>query len=194
MIQAKNLTDNVCNQGFHLVLGGARSGKSSFAESCAKTIEDSSNCAVVYVATATAGDGEMVNRIAHHQQQRPEHWLTYEEPVYLAQRLQTIQQQNPQAVILVDCLTLWLTNCLLSEDAELWSQQRQALLDTLARLTNPIIMVSNEVGWGIVPMGEINRRFVDEAGRLHQQLARLAQQVSLVVAGLPMQLKTTNPL
>lgn len=194
MIYANNLTDNLTNQGLHLVLGGARSGKSSYAERCAKTIQDSSNSAVVYVATATAGDDEMVNRIAHHQQQRPEHWLTYEEPVFLANALQVISQQHPQAVILVDCLTLWLSNCLFHEDAELWPQQRQALLETVSSLTNPIVMVSNEVGWGIVPMGEISRRFVDEAGRLHQRLAAQARQVSLVVAGIPIQLKNTNIL
>lgn len=194
MIYANKLADNLANQGFHLVLGGARSGKSSYAERCAKTIQDNTKSAVVYVATATAGDDEMVNRIAHHQQQRPEYWQTHEEPVYLAQALQSIHQQDPQAIILVDCLTLWLTNCLLNDDLELWPRQRQALLETLANLTNPIVMVSNEVGWGIVPLGEINRRFVDEAGRLHQQLAAQAQQVSLVVAGLPMQLKNTNSI
>lgn len=190
MTYANNSADNLSNPSLHLVLGGARSGKSSFAERCAKNIQDSSKQQVVYVATATAGDDEMVNRIAHHQQQRPVHWQTIEEPIYLAATLQRIHAQQPQAIILIECLTLWLSNCLLSADADCWMQQQQLLLEQLAIMSNPTVMVSNEVGWGIVPMGEISRRFVDEAGRLHQQIAALAGQVSLVVAGIPMSLKT----
>src|SRR5690554_7148942 len=93
-----------------------------------------------------------------------------------------IQNEAPDSIILIDCLTLWVSNCLLHSE-ESWQQEKSALFNALEQINNPIIMVSNEVGWGIVPMGELSRRFVDESGRLHQELARVAQRVSLVVAG-----------
>jgi adenosylcobinamide kinase / adenosylcobinamide-phosphate guanylyltransferase len=166
-----------------LILGGARSGKSRLAEQIAKD----SDLAVVYIATAQALDDEMQQRIEHHRQQRPEHWQVYEEPIYLADRL--LQCDQPNQLILVDCLTLWLTNLLLSEDTTLLQQQTEKLLAVLAQLQAQVILVSNETGLGVVPMGEISRRFVDEAGRLHQALGQLAHKVTFCVAGFPMILK-----
>lgn len=166
-----------------LILGGARSGKSRLAEQIAKD----SGLSVVYIATAQALDDEMQQRIEHHRQQRPEHWQVCEEPIYLADRL--LQCDQPNQLILVDCLTLWLTNLLLSEDTTLLQQQTEKLLAVLAQLQAQVILVSNETGLGVVPMGEISRHFVDEAGRLHQALGQLAHKVTFCVAGFPMILK-----
>lgn len=166
-----------------LILGGARSGKSALAERLA--LESAMD--VIYLATATAGDGEMSERIRQHQQRRPGHWTVLEEPVELAATLQTHAADN--TLILVDCLTLWLSNLLAKESDELFLQQRVGLLEAMPSLSGHIIFVSNEVGMGIVPMGELTRRFVDEAGRLHQDLAQICDRVTLVVAGLPQVLK-----
>jgi len=165
-----------------LILGGARSGKSRFAEQRALQ----SGLEVIYIATATADDAEMATRIAHHQQHRPTHWKTVETPLYLAKTLQTYA--HPQACLLVDCLTLWINNCLFDE-AVCWETQRQLLLTQIAQLPGQQILVSNEVGQGIVPLGAVSRQFVDESGRLHQALASLADRVFFVVAGLPQVLK-----
>ncbi len=166
-----------------LILGGARSGKSRLAEQTAKE----TGLSVIYIATAQALDTEMQQRIAHHQQQRPAHWQVCEEPIYLADRLLQCDQANQ--LILVDCLTLWLSNLLLAEDSALQQQQIQQLLNVLPQLKSKIILVSNETGLGVVPMGELSRRFVDEAGRLHQNLGQLANKVVFCVAGFPMILK-----
>jgi adenosylcobinamide kinase/adenosylcobinamide-phosphate guanylyltransferase len=168
-----------------LILGGARSGKSSLAESLAQ----GSGKQVIYLATTDRryNDAEMDARIAHHRQQRPSEWPTVEEPLNLAAALQ--QHDNPNHCILIDCLTLWITNCLVSEQTDTWVTQRQALLETLPQLQADIIMVSNEVGWGIVPLGDLNRRFVDETGFLHQALAEMADRVVLTAAGLPLVMK-----
>ena len=166
-----------------LILGGARSGKSRLAE---QTAQDS-GLQVHYVATAQALDVEMQLRIQHHQAQRPAHWQLSEEPLYLADCLQRIDAA--EQLILVDCLTLWMTNLLLADDSSLLFQQMQKLLEVLPTLSSTIILVSNETGLGVVPMGELSRKFVDESGRLHQQLAQLADKVLFCVAGLSMQLK-----
>lgn len=166
-----------------LILGGARSGKSRLAEQIAKD----SGLSVIYMATAQALDEEMQQRIAHHQQQRPAHWQVLEEPIYLADRLLQCDQANQ--LILVDCLTLWLSNLLFAEDPALQQQQMQKLFEVLPQLQSQIILVSNETGLGVVPMGEISRRFVDEAGRLHQTLGQLAHKVMFCVAGFQMILK-----
>jgi adenosylcobinamide kinase/adenosylcobinamide-phosphate guanylyltransferase len=177
----------------HLVLGGARSGKSRFAEQAA--IESAKN--VVYVATATVYDDEMQQRINRHIDDRPAHWLTVEEPLLLAKVLK--QHANKDTCLLVDCLTLWLTNVLMAEQSQAndkpavirsLAEYKEELLATLASLPGQVVLVSNEVGQGIVPMGELSRRFVDEAGWLHQDIARIANKVTLVVAGLPMKLKS----
>jgi adenosylcobinamide kinase/adenosylcobinamide-phosphate guanylyltransferase len=167
-----------------LILGGARSGKSARAEHLA----EESGQQVFYIATATAGDGEMAERIAHHQARRPAAWQLVEEPVYLAQTLEKLAA--PEHCLLVDCLTLWLNNTLFQcPEATSFAVQREQLLAVLPDLPGTILLVSNEVGMGVVPIGEETRRFVDEAGRLHQQLAQLCERVTLVVAGLPHRLK-----
>ena len=164
-----------------LILGGARSGKSALAEQRALA----TGLKLVYVATATAGDQEMSRRIGHHQQRRGGQWQLVEEPLALADALG--RHQGPQRCIVVDCLTLWLSNCL---HHDCWEQQRDSLLSLLPGLAGHIVLVSNETGLGVVPMGELSRRFVDEAGFLHQQLAALCGRVTLTVAGLPVTLKS----
>lgn len=171
----------------HLILGGARSGKSRHAEVIAKALSHP----VTYIATARPLDDEMQQRIDHHREQRPSEWRLIEEPIALAQQLKMIDQ--PQQIILIDCLTLWLSNLLLLDDCNpQYSQQTQAcedLLELLPRLQSDIILVSNETGLGVVPMGEMTRRFVDESGRLHQRLGKIADKVEFCVAGFPMLLK-----
>jgi len=176
-----------------LVLGGARSGKSKFAEQRAleafnilpaSTATPSQENKLIYVATGLAGDGEMAARIAHHQQRRDASWTLLEEPMYLSQVLD--KYNSPQHIILVDCLTLWVTNCLVNE---IFEEQKDALLALLPELRCRVIFVSNEVGSGIVPLGELSRDFVDASGFLHQSLAAVSDRVTLVVAGLPMVLK-----
>ncbi|MGB8810444.1 MAG: bifunctional adenosylcobinamide kinase/adenosylcobinamide-phosphate guanylyltransferase [Acinetobacter calcoaceticus] len=166
-----------------LILGGARSGKSRLAEQTAISMQ----LAVTYVATAQALDSEMQSRIAHHQNQRPAHWSLVEEPLFLAKTLQKIDQ--PNQIILVDCLTLWLTNLLLLDDQNVQEFECEQLIDVLPKLQSEVILVSNETGLGVVPLGEISRRFVDEAGRLHQALGQIADKVVFCVAGFPMILK-----
>jgi len=166
-----------------LILGGARSGKSRFAERLAAE----SGLAVTYIATSQALDGEMTARIAHHRQRRPVHWSLVEEPLQLARVLR--EQAAPQRCLLVDCLTLWLTNLLMLDDAARLAEARDALLECLPELPGRIILVSNETGLGVVPLGELTRRYVDEAGWLHQAVADRAQRVTFMVAGLPMTLK-----
>ncbi|PPU66966.1 bifunctional adenosylcobinamide kinase/adenosylcobinamide-phosphate guanylyltransferase [Xanthomonas pisi] len=166
-----------------LILGGARSGKSALAERLAADAAGQ----VHYVATAQAFDDEMHQRIAHHRSQRPPHWHCVEEPLALAATLQALAA--PDRCVLVDCLTLWLSNLLGHPDAGALARERDALLATLPQLPGQIVLVSNEVGQGIVPLGELTRRFVDEAGRLHQALALQCERVVFVVAGLPMVLK-----
>ncbi|MDH5180289.1 MAG: bifunctional adenosylcobinamide kinase/adenosylcobinamide-phosphate guanylyltransferase [Gammaproteobacteria bacterium] len=166
-----------------LILGGARSGKSSYAEQRAQA----SGLHVIYIATATAQDKEMAERITRHRQQRPDHWQLIEEPLDLVTVLQTYAA--PDACLLVDCLTLWLSNLLAQDNLGELEQQQAGLLHLLPDLPGDIILVSNETGLGIIPMGELTRRFVDEAGRLHQRLAAQCDRVTLMIAGLPQQLK-----
>ena len=169
-----------------LILGGARSGKSRLAEQIAKDLK----LTVTYVATAQVWDAEMQDRIEHHQLQRPSEWQLIEEPIYLADCLKRIDDENDaEQVILVDCLTLWMSNLLLNEDQNLQCIECDKLLKMLPTLKSQIILVSNETGLGVVPMGEITRRFVDESGRLHQQLGEIADKVVFCVAGFPMALK-----
>lgn len=165
-----------------LILGGARSGKSTLAEQRAH----SNGLSVVYLATATAGDAEMARRITHHQAHRPQSWQLVEEPIHLAHALMTHTSEDH--CVLVECLTLWLTNLLTVGETSM-QQEQTALLEVLPTLPGKIILVSNEVGMGVVPTGELSRRFIDEAGRLHQQLAAICDRVTLVVAGLEQRLK-----
>ena len=166
-----------------LILGGARSGKSRLAEKMARE----SGRAVTYIATAQALDAEMAARIAHHRERRPAGWHTVEEPLALAAAIAV--HAATDRCVLVDCLTLWLTNLLLHPQPELFARERTALLEVLPGLPGQIVLVSNETGMGIVPEGELSRRFNDEAGWLHQDLAERCDNVLLAVAGLPLILK-----
>jgi adenosylcobinamide kinase/adenosylcobinamide-phosphate guanylyltransferase len=166
----------------HLILGGARSGKSRFAEETAQA----TNKELVYIATAQALDEEMQLRIDHHRQTRFNKWITVEEPLALAATLKIETAEN--RCVLVDCLTLWLTNILLAGD-DIFERERSALLAILSELDGDLIFVSNEVGMGIVAADPLSRRFVDETGRMHQVLASQCDRVTLVTAGLPLRLK-----
>ncbi|KPH64523.1 adenosylcobinamide kinase [Pseudoalteromonas porphyrae] len=171
------------NANHTLILGGARSGKSRFAEQLAQQ----SNKPVIYLATGQAHDVEMQTRIKHHQQQRPTDWQLIEEPITLAATLQTHSSKNN--CILVDCLTLWLSNCLCSGRSDCWDEQKTAFLNIFDNLPGQVIFVSNEVGHGIVPLGELSRQFVDESGWLHQAIAVKAARVEFIMAGLALTLK-----
>ena len=164
-----------------LVLGGARSGKSAHAE----RLVESQPGPCIYLATAEAGDAEMADRIAHHRARRGSRWTTVEEPLDLVGQLRA--STAPDRAVLVDCLTLWLSNLLGAERDP--TAARDALVESLPRLTGPVVFVSNEVGLGIHPMNALARRFVDESGRLHQALSEAAQSVVFVAAGLPLTLK-----
>ena len=202
----------------HLVLGGARSGKSRYGEALVRqyTALGFDAC---YVATAQALDDEMATRIAKHQAGRTDdgiEWQLFEESLALTALLKRLAK--PGRVILVDCLTLWLTNQLLASNAKVddepaptewsgadfitstsqasndealanWQAEKTAFVDSIAELEGVVVLISNEVGSGIVPLGELSRQFVDEAGWLNQAVAALADNVTLVVAGLPLALK-----
>ena len=170
-------------RGATLVLGGARSGKSTFAE---RLVEDS-GLAPVYLATGQAFDGEMEDRIAIHKDRRGPQWRTVEEPLALRETL--LRECAPGRAVLVDCLTLWVTNLMMAErdiDA-----QCAGLVDAMPQLQGAVVFVSNEVGLGIVPDNAMARAFRDHAGRVNQAVAAAAQNVFFVAAGLPMALKTT---
>lgn len=171
---------------FELVLGGARSGKSRHAE----LLAHESGLELHYIATAEAWDDEMKARIARHQQQRGAEWHIHESPLHLAETIEI--WDHPDRLILVDCLTLWLTNQLLAAP-ETVEDKRTALLNVLNNVNGRVVLVSNEVGQGVVPDNALSRRFIDEAGWLHQAIARDAQRVWWVVAGLPQCLKGDPP-
>lgn len=178
----------------HLVVGGARSGKTRHALELAESASRQRGVPVVYVATAESGDDEMAERIARHRAERPQAWSTLEAPSSLAQALRSVA---PDAVIVIDCLTLWLSNALLLDFDEskpraglaTWALECDALLGFLGDFTGATIMVSNEVGCGIVPMSALARRFQDEQGRLNQVVAALCERVTWVVAGIPVAIK-----
>jgi adenosylcobinamide kinase/adenosylcobinamide-phosphate guanylyltransferase len=162
-----------------LVLGGARSGKSRHAQALAEGCPG----ARVFVATAQAFDAEMADRIARHRADRDAGWRTIEAPLALPAAI----ADAGGATILIDCLTLWGSNLLLDErDAEVATT---ALLDALAATPARVVLVSNEVGWGIVPDNALARRFRDVAGRMNQRVAAAVDRVDLVVAGIAMRLK-----
>jgi adenosylcobinamide kinase/adenosylcobinamide-phosphate guanylyltransferase len=167
-----------------LVLGGARSGKSAFAE---KLVGDS-GLAKVYLATATAGDDEMKLRIARHRTQRGEGWTTVEEPLALVDAL--TREATRGRAVLVDCLTLWLSNLMLAErDPDVEARRLTRFLG-VARY--PVVLVSNEVGLGLVPDTPLGRRFRDAQGRLNQIVAALVPNVVFIAAGLPLWLKNQS--
>lgn len=177
-----------------LILGGARSGKSAYAERLAIQ----SGKEVVYLATAQAGDVEMQARIAHHQARRPFHWQLHEEQLALGASLRNLDR--PHRIILLDCMSLWLSNLLFAdgraypeigkiEPPPCFAEQRADFLSCINDLQADLIMVSNEVGLGVIAMSAVTRWYVDEAGRLNQALAQASELVVFVAAGLPMLLK-----
>ncbi|AUX76733.1 MULTISPECIES: bifunctional adenosylcobinamide kinase/adenosylcobinamide-phosphate guanylyltransferase [Sinorhizobium] len=170
------------NAGPVFVLGGARSGKSSFAEKLA----EASGLGMHYVATGRAYDEEMRDRIARHQAARQgKGWATHEEPLDLSGLLRRLDA--PERVILVDCLTLWVTN-LMMEERDM-PAEFAALAGLLPAMQARVIIVSNEVGLGIVPENRMARDFRDHAGRLHQIVAEKSAEVYFVAAGLPLKMK-----
>ena len=166
-----------------LILGGVRSGKSRLAERRARA----SGRDVVYIATAiAAGDRELEDRIREHRRRRPASWTTVEEPLALGEVLRALA--SAERCLLVECLTLWLTN-VLTAAADRFERERESLIQALPELAGDIILVSNETGLGVVPHGELSRRFVDASGELHQAIAAGCDRVTLTVAGLPHLLK-----
>ncbi|MCG9558070.1 bifunctional adenosylcobinamide kinase/adenosylcobinamide-phosphate guanylyltransferase [Vibrio kanaloae] len=189
-----NQTIQASQRNSHLVLGGARSGKSSYAEQQAlSALAACSNGRLHYIATATYLDDEMRERIAHHQQRRGEQWIEHEVPVELAEKLQAFNQGD---VVLIDCLTLWLNNLIFELGDDATNEQVETVIEALVQSVEQspaqIIIVSNEVGLGVVPLGKVSRLFVDNAGRMNQALARVVERVTLVTAGLPLILKPSN--
>jgi len=164
-----------------LVLGGARSGKSGFSERLARETGLERH----YVATGQAYDDEMRERIARHRVDRGEGWHTHEVPLELAARLADVD--GAERVVLIDCLTLWVTNLMMDERAV--DSEIGILVDQLQKSSGRMILVSNEVGLGIVPENRMAREFRDHAGRLHQKIAAIADEVFFIAAGLPLKMK-----
>lgn len=169
------------NSGSILVLGGARSGKSTFAEG----LVEASGLVMHYVATGRAFDGEMRDRIDHHRDRRGPDWQTHEEPVDLPGCLKRIDAAD--RIVLVDCLTLWVTN-LMMEEKDVAAASTE-LTDYLPEANARLVFVSNEVGLGIVPENRMAREFRDHAGRLHQMIAARCAEVYFIAAGLPLKMK-----
>lgn len=163
-----------------LITGGARSGKSGIAETKALSLAPRA----VYIATAEVRDHEMASRVARHQARRGAEWTTHPEPLDLVGALGATDGQGPR---LVDCLTLWLTNLMLGGHD--WQAEGRALVDALPRQADPVLLVTNEVGGGIVPDNALAREFRDAAGLLNQWVAAAADEVILAVAGLPLKVK-----
>ena len=176
-----------------LILGGVKSGKSRYAENCVKgflcknLLKDDSVC---LIATAQALDESMAKRIEKHKQQRPENWLIIEEPLNLAKAV--IEAEKTTKIILVDCLTLWLTNLLMLEEEDKLVNAIADFLDAVSKCEVELVIVSNETNMGIMPLGSLTRDYCDKAGSLHQALAEVCDQVTLVVAGLPHFLKSAT--
>lgn len=165
-----------------LVLGGARSGKSGHAEGL---VQAAGPAPWTYVATAQAFDDEMADRIARHRADRPDGWVTVDAPHDLPEAIGRLSGTG--AAVLVDCLTLWLSNRLLA-DADL-DLETQAVVEAVTRFEGTLVLVSNEVGFSIVPDNALARRFRDAQGRLNQKVAAVADRVVLVVAGYPLSVK-----
>ncbi|NMP23889.1 bifunctional adenosylcobinamide kinase/adenosylcobinamide-phosphate guanylyltransferase [Sulfobacillus sp. DSM 109850] len=181
----------MCVVGYSFILGGARSGKSRYAEERASLLAEQTSWPVVYLATGTVTDSEMQIRIAAHQHNRPAHWTTIEEPVDVAQWLD--QRQAP-AVVLLDCLSLLLNNWMyagLTDEAI--AHRSDALGRALEAFRYGLVVVSNEVGQGIVPEYALARRYRDALGRLNQQVARTAEHVIWMVAGRPVDVRKLGP-
>lgn len=171
------------------IIGGCRSGKSSYALKCAQRIRGQHK---LFVATCRPLDDEMRMRVRRHQQQRSSVWQTLEVPTALAETLQA--QSLHQNVILVDCLTLWVSNLMENDDHETTIQRQiEQLTSSLQTVRCPVFMVSNEVGTGIVPQNDLARRYRDFTGQVNQQVAAAAGRVVWMVAGIPVPIKGDLP-
>jgi adenosylcobinamide kinase/adenosylcobinamide-phosphate guanylyltransferase len=174
-----------------LILGGQRSGKSRRAETLARTwLAQAPGHRAVLIATGYAGDEEMHERIAHHQRERALRvpgLRTVEEPLHLAQAITTHSRSD--TLIVVDCLTLWLTNHLMPVGGVAGEPPIESMLEALRQAPGPVVLVGNEIGLGVIPLGREVRTFVDELGRLNQDVARCCERVSFMAAGLPLTLK-----
>lgn len=166
-----------------LVTGGVRSGKSLFAERLVKTIGERP----IYIATAQALDDEMEQRIVGHQARRGPEWTTIHAPLDLVGALRASEGKSPR---LVDCLTLWLTNLILSDKP--WRDEIDILITAIRQRTSPVVFVTNEVGMGIVPESKLGREFRDAAGFMNQKIASASDEVYLTVAGIPMKVKPND--
>jgi adenosylcobinamide kinase / adenosylcobinamide-phosphate guanylyltransferase len=166
-----------------LILGGVRSGKSRYAEELARAQAGP----VTVIVTASAQDAEMAARVEAHRRGRPATWRVVEEPTRLAAALDGAA--GAAGVIIVDCLTLWLSNLLCGDDADAVRRETTQLYETLPDLAGEVVLIANEVGLGIIPVSPLGRRFGDEAGALHQRLATACDRVVLMVAGLPLAVK-----
>ncbi|WP_312128313.1 bifunctional adenosylcobinamide kinase/adenosylcobinamide-phosphate guanylyltransferase [Brevundimonas sp.] len=169
--------------GYTLVLGGARSGKSRYAQRAAEAAAASSGAKPIAVVTAQIYDDEMAERVTNHREERGDVWDTIEAPLILPQAIAALKDDD---VAVIDCMTLWLTNMMMA-DKDIGQQTRE-LLTALTSTQAEIWVVSNEVGWGIVPDNALARRFRDEAGRLNQALAESAAHTVLIVAGMKVDL------
>jgi adenosylcobinamide kinase/adenosylcobinamide-phosphate guanylyltransferase len=176
----------------HLILGGVKSGKTRYAEKLAAEDSEQHGLSVHVVATAEAKDAEMAERITRHKKDRDPTWSVTEVPVQLSEELDRLDKNSAVDVVMVDCLTLWLTNLLMLEDHARLKQEVAALQKSVQTFRKPLFMVSNETNMGISPLGELTRLYCDEAGLMHQCLAQECEQVSLIVAGLPLALKTNK--
>jgi adenosylcobinamide kinase / adenosylcobinamide-phosphate guanylyltransferase len=169
-----------------LIIGGARAGKSGYGEQRAKEMGDR----LVYLATAEAKDEEMSQRIAEHRKRRDDRWTTIEEPIEIRAALMGLRGKTD--CVLMDCLTLWISNLLISHDKSYAEEKVKELIRNFPDLGFHLLLVANEVGWGIVPENALGREFRDIAGWTNQQLAGAADEVILMVAGIPMTVKGTS--
>lgn len=188
ILRARETIVMAIKAGSLLVLGGARSGKSHYAQQCAEGYDGR----LIYIATGQAGDSEMAERIERHQADRGPRWKTVEAPLALGSTM--LSYAGPDTVLLVDCLTLWASN-MMFDGADMEKASESLALDLQKAASNGrVILVSNEVGLGIVPENALARRFRDEAGRLNQKIAQIADSVVFIAAGLPLFLKEESNL
>ena len=172
-----------------LIIGGARSGKSAHGEALIEDCRAGEGAKPLYIATATPGDGEMAARIRKHKRRRGDRWETLEEPLEIARALEA--NARPDRTILLDCLTLWLSN-LMGKGRDM-AVETARLVGALDNLEGPVVLIANEVGLGIVPDNALAREFRDQAGLLNQAVARRAERVVFMAAGLPMTVKDAAP-
>jgi len=166
-----------------LILGGVKSGKSLLAENMAIA----TGLDVIYIATARVEDSEMQLRVDVHRNRRSEKWIVIEEPYALANALD--EYSNSNQCVIVDCLTLWVTNLLMLKDESKYFMEKEFLINSLSNIKGKLIIVSNETNMGIIPTGSLSRFYCDEIGQLHQIIARCCDSVLITIAGLPMVLK-----